>query len=295
MASSAQVKGPAISAGRFPYYGWIGAGLTILFWILNWALSGLRTQWAFFPMWLGYCLTVDALARWRSGTSLLTRSWRRYVGLFAVSAPMWWMFEALNLRTQNWIYLGIQDYPPMQYAFWTTLSFSTVVPAVFGSAELVSGAPFIKKLPRGPVVRPDLLTTRSFFLGGWIMLALVLIWPRHFFPFIWISLYCIFEPLNVWLGHRSLAEWTERGDWRPVIALWLGVLMTGFFWEMWNFLSYPKWIYSVGWGNALHVFEMPLLGYGGYLPFSLELFAAYHLVLGVLGRRERGYVQVVSD
>jgi hypothetical protein len=71
--------------------------------------------------------------------------------------------------------------------------------------------------------------------------------------------------------------------------------MTGFFWEMWNFLSYPKWIYSVGWGDALHVFEMPLLGYGGYLPFSLELFAAYHLVLGVLGRRERGYVQVVSD
>ena len=56
-------------------------------------------------------------------------------------------------------------------------------------------------------------------------------------------------------------------------ALWLGVLLTGFFWEMWNFHSYPKWVYHVAWGNGLHIFEMPLLGYGGYIPFALELYA----------------------
>jgi hypothetical protein len=28
---------------------------------------------------------------------------------------------------------------------------------------------------------------------------------------------------------------------------------------------------------------MPLLGYGGYLPFSLELFAIYHLIVGLVG------------
>jgi hypothetical protein len=38
---------------------------------------------------------------------------------------------------------------------------------------------------------------------------------------------------------------------------------------------------------------MPLLGYGGYLPFSLELFALYHLVVGLLRLSgARGYVQV---
>ena len=42
----------------------------------------------------------------------------------------------------------------------------------------------------------------------------------------------------------------------------------------------------------LHIFEMPLLGYGGYLPFALELFAIYHLVLGLLGEKHSRYIQV---
>ena len=58
-------------AKRFPIHGWIGLGLVIVFWTLNWTLAGLRTQWAFFPLWLGYCLTVDALVLRRSGTSTM--------------------------------------------------------------------------------------------------------------------------------------------------------------------------------------------------------------------------------
>jgi hypothetical protein len=126
------------------------------------------------------------------------------------------------------------------------------------------------------------------------MLALMLLWPRIFFLFIWVSLYFIFEPINIWLGYRSLADWTQEGDWRPVISLWLGVLLTAFFWEMWNYFSYPKWIYQVYWGNWLHVFEMPLLGYGGYLPFALELYAIYHLITGLLGSRAH-YVKVSPE
>jgi hypothetical protein len=61
---------------------------------------------------------------------------------------------------------------------------------------------------------------------------------------------------------------------------------------MWNFYSYPKWIYHIPWGNALHVFEMPLLGYGGYLPFALELYVLYHLIAG---DRASEYVNVTSE
>ena len=95
------------------------------------------------------------------------------------------------------------------------------------------------------MIGTDKRTTLTFFLLGWIMLGMMLIWPRIFFPFIWLSLYFILEPVNIWLGNRSLAHWTQKGDWRPVIALWLGVLLTAFFWEMWNYYSYPKWIYDV--------------------------------------------------
>ncbi|MBM3124149.1 MAG: hypothetical protein FJZ87_03635 [Chloroflexi bacterium] len=127
------------------------------------------------------------------------------------------------------------------------------------------------------------------------MLALLLLWPAIFFPLVWISLYFILETINVWLGHPSLPEKTASGNWKTVIALWLGVLLTAFFWEMWNYLSYPKWIYRIPWGDWLHVFEMPLLGYGGYLPFALELYAIYHFLLGVFGLKGPGYLRLERE
>src|SRR5215510_15490660 len=119
---------------KFPVHGWFGLSLILAFWILNWMLTGLRTHWGFFPLWLGYCLCIDGLVFWRTGTSLFTRSPRKYVGLFLLSAPVWWIFELLNLRTQNWDYMGLNIFTLSQYVFWTTLSFTTVIPAVFGSA-----------------------------------------------------------------------------------------------------------------------------------------------------------------
>ena len=277
---------------KFPVHGWLGVSLVAVFWILNWTLTGPRTHWGFFPLWLGYCLSMDGLVFWRTGTSLFTRSWQKYVGLFLVSAPVWWIFELLNLRTQNWTYLGIVIFTPSQYVFWTTLSFTTVIPAVFGTAEFFASFDFVKRLPRGLVIGTDKWTTALFFVIGWLMLALMLIWPNIFFPFIWMSPYFILEPLNVWLGNHSLAQWTAKGDWRPVIALWLGVLLTAFFWEMWNYYSYPKWVYHVPWGDWLHIFEMPLLGYGGYLPFALELSAIYNLISSFFGDKHSDYVRV---
>ena len=41
---------------------------------------------------------------------------------------------------------------------------------------------------------------------------------------------------------------------------------------------------------------MPLLGYLGYLPFALELFGLYHLVVGLLGLAgEREYLQLLAE
>ena len=295
MTTDIKIKSIESEKVKFPLHGWLGLILAGAFWILNWSLNGPRTHWGFFPMWLGYCLTIDALVYWRTGTSLLMRDWRKYIGLFILSAPVWWVFELLNLRTQNWAYVGAEIFSPQEYAFWTTLSFTTVIPAVFGSAELFASFDFIKRLKRGPVIGTDKLTTTLFFSVGWLMLGLMLIWPKIFFLFIWLSLYFIIEPINVWLGNRSLVDWTQKGDWHPVLSLWLGVLLTAFFWEMWNYYSYPKWIYHVSWGDWLHVFEMPLLGYGGYLPFALELYALYHLITGFLGHKNANYVRVMPD
>src|SRR5687767_9808502 len=192
---------------RFPLHGWLGLSLIIIFWILNWMLTGPRTHWGFFLLWLGYCLTIDALVFWQTRTSLLTRSLSKYIGLFLISAPAWWIFELLNLRTQNWTYIGAEIFTPLEYAFWTTLSFTTVIPAVFGSAEFFASFDFVRRLKPGPVIGTGKWTTLFFFILGWIMLVLILIWPKIFFGFIWLSLYFILEPINIWLGNRSLAQW----------------------------------------------------------------------------------------
>jgi hypothetical protein len=280
---------------RWPLHGWLGLLLAGSFWVLNWTLPGLRTHWGFFPLWLGYCLTVDALVYTRKGSSLLTRNPRAYVMLFLFSAPAWWLFEVINWRTQNWHYDGREFFTNLEYFVLASLSFSTVMPAVFGTAELASTFSWVQRRQRGPRIAPTRKTLLGFFVAGWLMLGLLFLWPRYFFPFVWLSVFFILEPINVRLGHRSLIEHTGARDWRPVVALWIGCLICGFFWEMWNVNAYPKWTYQVPFVDFLHIFEMPLLGYGGYLPFALELFAIYHLIVGLLRRTEaRHYVQVLA-
>jgi hypothetical protein len=274
---------PRSTFARWPGWGWLGLALLAVFWPLNWGLDGIRTHWGFFPLWLGYCLTVDALTFARTGSSLLTRSRRAYVGLFVASVPAWWLFELINQHTQNWIYLDDGSIGPIEHALLASLAFSTVIPAVFGTAELVSTFRWVRRLPPGPRIVPTPGVLTGFFIAGLVMLALTLAWPRFFFPFVWLSVFFILEPINHLLGNRTLLTHTSAGDWRPIVSLWIGVLICGFFWEFWNFWSFPKWIYDVPFVGFGHIFEMPVLGYGGYLPFALELFALYHLFAGILG------------
>lgn len=259
-------------------HGWFGLFLISVAWPLNWALPGLRTHLLFFPLWLGYALAVDALVLRRRGTSLLTRSRKDFALLFVYSAPAWWLFEAFNWRTQNWEYLGAGNFGGLTYFVLTTLSFSTVVPAVFETAELVRSTPFMRRLSDGPRLRP----TRPLLLGmlgiGLAMVALSMGLPGYFYPLLWGSAFFLAEPINAWLGRPSLLGHLQHGDWRPVAALALGTLVCGFFWELWNFYSYPKWTYHTPGVEFLHVFEMPLLGFLGYPPFGLELFALAHLI-----------------
>jgi hypothetical protein len=277
---------------RYPIHGWVGILLIGVFWWVNWSFDGLRTHWAFAPLWVGYCLAVDGLVYTRKNTSLFTRSKSRYLGLFLISILGWWTFELFNWRTQNWTYVGSEAFTTLEFALLATVSFSTVVPAVFGTAELVGSFKWVRNLKPGWVIATSKRNVWFVFLLGWTMLALMLAWPRIFFPFMWLSVFFILEPVNLWLGNPTLASSVAKGDWRLVISLWVGGLICGFFWEMWNFYSYPKWIYFIPGVDFAHIFEMPLLGYGGYLPFAMELYAMYNIVLRVFRRDENGYLKL---
>jgi hypothetical protein len=260
-------------AGHWPAHGWVGLVLVAVCWPLNWTLPGIRTAYLFFPLWLGYILVVDALVQVRTGNSIWTTSRRNFVLMFVVSAPVWWLFELINLRTANWEYLGRELFSSFQFNLLSTISFSIVVPAVFETAAFIRSFDWMQRLRTGPRVA----ATSGVFLGlfaiGLAMLSAMLVWPKIFYPFTWTALVFILEPINQWTGRPHFLEELRQGDWRTVTSLLLAALVCGLFWEMWNYYSFPKWIYHIPVLGFWRIFEMPLLGYGGYVPFALELYA----------------------
>jgi hypothetical protein len=263
---------------RWSARGWVGLILVAVCWPLNWILPSVRTSYLFFPLWLGYILVVDALVERRAGDSIWSRSRRDFAVLFLISAPVWWLFELINLRTANWEYLGREAVNPFEFNLLATISFSIVVPAVFETADLMRNFRWIDGFafgPRIPVMRAVFV---GLFVVGLAMLSAMLVWPVLFYPFAWISLVLIVEPINYWSGRPYFLKELRAGDWRTVVSLAVGALVCGFFWEMWNYYSFPKWNYHIPGLGFLRIFEMPLLGYGGYIPFALELYALKNFI-----------------
>jgi hypothetical protein len=68
------------------------------------------------------------------------------------------------------------------------------------------------------------------------------------------------------------------------------------FLEMWNYFSYPKWIYNLPGINILHFFEMPLPAYTVYIPFSREVFALFNFITGLFrSERFKDYLQLNGE
>lgn len=258
----------------------LGSGglLVALSWSASWSGRSPLAHHAFFPLWLGYILTVLGLTELLTGSSLLRRGPLSFSALFLCSIPFWWVFEVINWRLHDWRYVLPHHYSWFAYHAEATLAFSTVIPAIFATAELwnalvgriLSGRWIALRLPpRGWMA----------FIGiGVVMLALTLAWPTRFFPLAWISLFFILDPLVHLSGGSGIATRVSIGHWRSVLLLFAAGLTCGWFWEMWNSRASPKWVYQVPHFDRWHVFEMPLLGYGGYLPFALEAYAVVRAI-----------------
>jgi hypothetical protein len=260
-----------------PYRFWVGLALIACWWPIAWLQVRPLSDNYFFPLWLGYILAVDGLIARRTGTSPIARSGWRFTSLFILSVPLWWVFESFNEVLQNWNYHLAEERGPIDFALRATLPFATVIPAVVITTELVHSFALnpLRKLPALNQGRTVLL---GLHMAGWLMLIAVLTLPEYAFPLVWISVFFIVDPVATHLGGRSVGSYLREGDWSPVFNIGLGTLICGFFWELWNYYALPKWTYSIPYADVLHVFEMPLLGYGGYIPFGLEIFAFYALV-----------------
>ncbi|MBT8447155.1 MAG: hypothetical protein KJO38_08410, partial [Gammaproteobacteria bacterium] len=180
-------------------------------------------------------------------------------------------------------YLGVDDYSAAHYALFASLAFATVIPAVLTTAALLGTFPwFRQRFARAAVAGAGAASPAAAWrwLTGLGALGLVLMpwFPVSLFALVWIAPLLLLIGLLERAGAATGFGHILRGDWGPVVTLAIAALVCGFFWELWNFHAMPKWVYRVPWVNRYHLFEMPLAGYLGYLPFGPACWA-FHLLL----------------
>jgi hypothetical protein len=104
---------------------------------------------------------------------------------------------------------------------------------------------------------------------------------------LWVGLIFLLDPVNAWLGVPSLLRDWRAGRWGRTVALMLGGATSGLLWELANYYALSKWTYKLPFLGALEhyrYFEMPWLGFPGFLPFALECWVVLNTAVAILDR-----------
>lgn len=231
-----------------------------------------------FPLcWWGVLLALDGAVRIRHGESPLPRAgdWLR---VCAASVVFWDVFELVNLRLRDWWYRGVPR-DVLAGAAFSAVSFATVLPAARLGSALLSGAPFAGTGRAAAQPR----RAAPLLAAGFGALALALAFPTVAFPLAWVFLWPILEgalALRSDAGARLLSplQALRAGDRSVALRLLAIALPMGLVWEALNWRCARGWFYTVPHFESHKLFEMPLPGYLGYLPFLLEVGAALAVV-----------------
>jgi hypothetical protein len=261
----------------------------IIFALAGWAvglwgiISGQKAilQYLYFFAWYPYIVFLDGLLLRLQGQSWLLDRPRQFLQMFFWSTTIWLIFEALNLVLKNWGYVAVV---PIGWVRWGgyVLAFATVLPGVLLTAQVLDALGAFKGLK-----------ARPFTLGAWqpvsllvgtAFLVLPLVFPRYAFPLVWGAFFFLLDPFCDLLGGDSLIVRFAQGERREHLCLLAAGLICGLWWESWNYFAITKWVYTLPVLNFARVFEMPLLGYLGFLPFALEAAVMYNF-LKVLDER----------
>lgn len=221
--------------------------------------------------WWAYICFLDAVLARRSGRFLVLN--RDFVFLVIMSATFWCMFEAVNIRLQNWFYINVPQAGYMRFAGYF-LAFGTVIPAIYLTCELVDRVlPAIKVGRVFPGAHAGLI-----MLLGLVCLGLALALPSYCFALAWVFLAFVIDGYCYRTGRPSFAGDLERGDLKPLVAAGISGMVCGVLWEFWNYWSITKWVYTVPFFENLKVFEMPALGFLGFAFFAVEVMAFLRLL-----------------
>ena len=170
----------------FPRYGSIGAGILIGAQIL--AIYGVVPVGTYFTAiaWTGYILWADAAVFALKGRSLLRTYPAEFAWIALLSIPLWLIFEAYNLRLENWIYVGLPS-NRLARGIGYAWAFATIWPGVFETATLLGGL-YSSRDPERAIASGNQETPREqsglssvalwSVVAGALMLTLPIVLPR---------------------------------------------------------------------------------------------------------------------
>jgi hypothetical protein len=257
---------------------WLIAVLALAFFAVATALMLREVEpfinWYYISAWYPTILVLDAVQATISGRYYVVSRPRFAISLLWWSAVLWFFFEVVNIRVANWYYVFLPPERPLRW-FGTTISFMTVLPAIFLAERLLAVGHRFERL-RWPTFHVGRRLLVGVFIAGIVFAGLSLAWPWLFFPMIWGALTLLLEPLNYWRDPgRSLLGDLSAGRPGRLLRFLAGGLMIGFLWELYNIESRSKWIYTVPGFENFKLFEMPLLGFFGFPVFALDCFVVY--------------------
>ena len=268
---------------RLPFYGWMGVALLgtaeWLMWRHVWPVNVYFTPIA----WSAYLMIVDAMVFSISGRSRLHDASSRFLLSALLSIPLWLIFEVYNLRLANWTYVGV----PVNWAgavFGYGWSFATITPAILETTDLIENFGWFQRAQ--PVRFSSTGKTVMIALGA-LCLILPVALPQHvgayLFGLVWIGFVFLLDPVNERLGAPSLLRDWAAGRRGRFFSLLVSGWVCGWLWEFWNFWAAAKWHYIFPIMQHYKIFEMPIAGYLGFLPFALECFVMYSTAAFVFG------------
>ncbi len=269
----------------FKKYGVIGI-LLIIFVEINFFLKiQPLANWYFPLIWLGYVLVVDALVYKFKKTSLISNRFPQFLGMVIISMLLWWIFEFVNLSIHNWSYSGTSGLDTAKNLFGS-LSFATVLPALFETTELIRSIHLFDKKKLKKSHKISKTTLHVMIALGIISFILPIFLPAFTFPLVWLSFFLILDPINYLHKQPSIIQHLKDKNLVIPLSLLLAGIILGFLWEFWNYWAIPRWTYEIPFVGFFKIFEMPILGYLGYFPFAFELYTMYWFIRSLFVRKE---------
>lgn len=245
----------------------VGSGVLLASFVLSKLGRAPFETWFYLFAWWSYILIVDGWVYRHRGESLMISYPGRFVFLSLWSVVFWSLFELFNFHLQNWHYAGLPLETPIRWGGYF-VAFATVVPAILETSDLLDIA-FQRPVAVEPLMQPG---RWACFSVGALCLILPLFWPTLFYPLVWGAPIFLLDPVNELMGGQSLLSDWRSGTLRRLVLLMTAGFLCGFLWEFWNMFSGAHWTYRVPGLDGWKIFEMPVLGYLGFLPFAVSVF-----------------------